>query len=574
MPAFNHSLRHPHRRLSDLGNLLLVGAIAVAELPFLAIFFRRLWAAEHHRFFPVILVAFCALLYQRWPSNFASFRLLERLVAWFALLAGYFILLAAIVLWSPWVAFVGVLFTVLFLLIKFAGGGAVSGLFSTWMLLWVLLPLPANVDRQLVLSLQSLASESASKWLDVFGYNHVLSGHVIHIPAQRFVIAEACSGTNSFFVLLSFTAIILVALRYPAIPALLLLASSVFWAVVANILRIVLLVVLRVGYGVDLSSGVGHTLLGLATFGIALGLLFSTDRLLLFLLAPTKLKRAEGGDSVADTSELPVSEAHDDDPHGLNSSAGVPSSQHLHSILGRVTAAIVSVGFLLLAATQLWLFLNAPSSMDLQTVFVGENKTEIEQLGLAVDSKAIQSVPEDWKFVRFTNEKPSNQTAVRSATWTFRRGDTPAIISLDYPFQGWHELPICYSGQGWELSTRRVMTGADRIADEVATLVFDLEKPTGDFGLVMVSLFDRKGERLVPPPTLGWSWERLLENVTSRLTRYGIEADQVLPVYQFQILVTSKSPLTSFERQKIAELYFAARKELVSHLSSPIRRVP
>ena len=214
LPALNQTLRQNDRRMPTVANAVLVGSIAIAELPFLAIFFRRLWGNEHHRFFPVILLAFGLLIYQRWPPERTPLRFLDRFVATFALSLGFLLLASAVVLWSPWVALVGTLFTVLFLLIHFAGGEALPRLLSAWLLLWFLLPLPGNLDRQVILALQSISSQTASTWLDVLGYDHILSGHVIHIPSQKFVVEEACSGSNSFFVLLSLTAIFVVALRW------------------------------------------------------------------------------------------------------------------------------------------------------------------------------------------------------------------------------------------------------------------------------------------------------------------------------------------------------------------------
>ena len=31
------------------------------------------------------------------------------------------------------------------------------------------------------------------------------------------------------------------------------------------------------------------------------------------------------------------------------------------------------------------------------------------------------------------------------------------VISIDYPFYGWHELTICYRADGWDLASRKVI---------------------------------------------------------------------------------------------------------------------
>ena len=66
----------------------------------------------------------------------------------------------------------------------------------------------------------------------------------------------------------------------------LLVGSGVVWAATTNVLRIVTLGYSQQKFGVDLSEGWRHDLLGLCLFAIAVGLAISADRLLGFLFAP------------------------------------------------------------------------------------------------------------------------------------------------------------------------------------------------------------------------------------------------------------------------------------------------
>jgi exosortase len=555
--------RETEDRASTLSNVILAGSIALTFAPFLAIFFRRLWLDEHHRSFPMILIAAAWLMHVRWPDPSVPLRQRDRLIAFLALAAGFVLLTGAVILWSAWLGFVAALFTLLFILIHFGRGEALPQLFSAWLLLWFLLPLPANLDRQLVLGLQAISSQWASMWLDVLEYNHVLSGHVIHIPSQRFVVEEACSGSNSFFVLLGLTAIAVVGLRYPILPGVLLLATTFGWAAVTNTMRIVALVIMRVSAGVDLSTGVGHTVLGLFTFAIALCLLFSTDRLLLFLLAPTAVKPipAKPHNERTETG----SEAEESDADETKSNPRPIVIHHRRPLFLAIATVAVSVSFFLVSAVEAYILFTSPGA-NLRKVFVGDNSADLERLGGSLNASSITTLQDGWEFVQFA-KKQVDQHPVRSSTWTFRRGDVTALISLDYPFLGWHELPTCYTVQGWDIRERRVMNTLRHADEEVATLEFSLEKATGEFGMVMVSLFDRTGERLPPPSTYDWSWKGLAENAMSRLGRYGIEADHIRSLYQFQVLVTSSSPLTSNEREKVAAFYFVARKELIAQLA-------
>ena len=46
-----------------------------------------------------------------------------------------------------------------------------------------------------------------------------------------------------------------------------------------------------------------------------------------------------------------------------------------------------------------------------------------------------------------------------SRQWRYQFGDGAATVSVDFPFQGWHELPRCYRGLGWTLVGRERARG-------------------------------------------------------------------------------------------------------------------
>ena len=142
-------------------------------------------------------------------------------------------------LFSQWLAAVG--FVV-------AAGGVLASLddpavrrewLPVWALLWFLIPPPLAWDEDLIVWLQSLASRGSSLVLDVFGVRHLMEGNVLVLPEHRLLVEEACSGIYSLFTLLTFTALFVVAVRRPLRHAALLLASTVCWAWLMNIARVV-----------------------------------------------------------------------------------------------------------------------------------------------------------------------------------------------------------------------------------------------------------------------------------------------------------------------------------------------
>ena len=112
-------------------------------------------------------------------------------------------------------------------------------------------------------------------WLDTFGVNHVLSGRAIHIPNHRLVVSDVTHTLYSPFVLFAVTAIAVAGLRYPFMPATLLLLSSLGWALVANIAGVVAAVLFQT-QGRDVTVGMAHWLLSTCVLLSVLLLILST----------------------------------------------------------------------------------------------------------------------------------------------------------------------------------------------------------------------------------------------------------------------------------------------------------
>ena len=66
-----------------------------------------------------------------------------------------------------------------------------------------------------------------------------------------------------------------------------------------------------------------------------------------------------------------------------------------------------------------------------------------------------------WK--RLNTEVPPLQKietmGVYSQIWHYHRGDVLASLALDYPFQGYHDVRLCYTLRGWDLLEQRAWGG-------------------------------------------------------------------------------------------------------------------
>jgi exosortase len=83
--------------------------------------------------------------------------------------------------------------------------------FTTLLFLGLMLPLPRSIHGAIVLPLQSWATSSAVFCLQVFGYDVIKEGNIIHLGDTTVAVAEACNGlrmVTAFFVIIGLVVLI------------------------------------------------------------------------------------------------------------------------------------------------------------------------------------------------------------------------------------------------------------------------------------------------------------------------------------------------------------------------------
>lgn len=141
-----------------------------------------------------------------------------------------------------------------------------------------LIPLPGWLIDQLTAPLQHLISYAATELLAGLGYPIVRSGVAINIAQYQLLVEQACSGMNSLIGLTSITLFYIYVLhraswRY----ALLLVALILPVAVLANFIRVVVLILLTYYYGDAVAQGFLHNSAGIALFATALLMMIAID---------------------------------------------------------------------------------------------------------------------------------------------------------------------------------------------------------------------------------------------------------------------------------------------------------
>ncbi len=524
---------------------LLVGAvIALAFAPLLQAHGQNLWARPHYQFFPLAILGSLVLAWSYARAGLAPRSSGGSGVTLAGLALAWVLLAVAEVFFSPVLAAAGLL-VLLGALIHGAGGPALwRTLLPAWLLLWILVPPPFGLDRRLVLALQSLTSHWSSAVLDTLGVLHLPDGNVVTLGGRRLLVEEACAGISSLIALIACSLFLIFWQRRPWPRALLLIAAAVGWALVGNALRVILIAYTFDRAGLDLSVGLKHELLGLGCFLLVVLLIWSADRLGLFLVP----RPAQPATPLPPPPPPPVA----------------PAALDAVRAAGRLLSWPMAVAFGLLFALH-------TATYGL-TADVGP--AEVLPAIARLDQGTLPEELAGWKRAGFITEERDTGSAYgeHSKVWSYQLGTRTALVALDYPFAKFHVLDECYVRQGWALSRHNEQHGDAGDRAPAAWVELNLQKAALRTGTVLYCECDHAGNFLEPEPgPLRGALLRYENAVKAWRQRFSHPegADRRTgrgPTYQFQLFIEGNRPLTADEQQAVRALFFEAvaalRKEL------------
>lgn len=165
------------------------------------------------------------------------------------------------------------------------GWAAPAALWFPLTFLLFAVPLPSALTDALTAPLKQWISEIVVELMFAFGYPIARSGVVIAVGSYQLLVADACSGINSMVSLSALGLLFMYLMpRQSRLHNALMLAAMLPIAFVANLLRVVLLVLITYHLGDEAGQGFLHGLAGLVLSLAALVLFFGMDRLLHSLL--------------------------------------------------------------------------------------------------------------------------------------------------------------------------------------------------------------------------------------------------------------------------------------------------
>lgn len=155
------------------------------------------------------------------------------------------------------------------------------------------IPLPGWLLDQVTSPLKLFVSEFVTGGLSLAGYPVARVGVTIYVAQYQLLVEDACAGLNSLISLAAIGLFYVYILRNTNWRyAMLLLALVVPIAILANCVRVAMLVLLTYYYGDAVAQGFLHEFAGMVTFTSALLFLFLVDA----LLTPVRNWLARPGD--------------------------------------------------------------------------------------------------------------------------------------------------------------------------------------------------------------------------------------------------------------------------------------
>jgi exosortase B len=165
----------------------------------------------------------------------------------------------------------------------------VRALWFALIFLLFMLPLPGFVVDAATGPLKQQVSEIAEHLLYLFGYPVARSGVMLTVGQYQLLVADACSGLHSMFSLSAMGLLYLYLMQHGSwLRNGLLIASILPIAFIANIVRVMILVLITYHLGDEAGQGFLHGFAGILLFVIALLFLFALDGLLGLLSKPRK----------------------------------------------------------------------------------------------------------------------------------------------------------------------------------------------------------------------------------------------------------------------------------------------
>jgi len=496
------------------------GLIVFGFAAILGAFFLNLWKQPEYQFFPQALAAAGYFAWSRLKEVERPFSPGAPGIILILMLAALLGLALATFIWSLWIGAVAAMFATVGLLWWHGGGALLRKMVPALVMCLTVLPPPLGLDLKLNLFLRHLATVFSSRSLDLLGVIHSVNGNVIELPGQKLLVEEACSGINSVLFATAFCLFYLLWKRRAAWCYIVCVPLVLVFVVMGNIVRIALGAWLQYHDSIDILTGWKHEVLSMVLVVIYIVLVVSLESL------------------------LPASAVMKSRPPGQ------PASRRVLRPVWAWMAAVVFAILGLVGCVRAW----------------DKYQNQVEPLraaSSALPDGARFHLPDhigEWKR-RESGEPPVKTIetlGLSSAYWTFDRPGLTAVVALDYPIWGYHDVVDCYTRIGWVLDSKTLITPADGAPP---FFLVELQKEPAGRASLWFGTINEQGEWV--------DTKTVKQHFFGRLEGLGMARQTT---YRVQVLLVGANDPTLPERKVVAELYRVAADKLAQQLNQQLRR--
>jgi exosortase len=497
---------------------LPLAACLILLVPLFARFFKNLWMREPYQFFPLaiaggILLAIRARSEDDPGPSAQPISTFLKAALW---LPPLILAAASIALRSPWVGMIAFFTAALAHTWSTGGFPRLRAYAPALTMLAIIIPPPFGMEQELTRWLRAQAVEWSSRILNAADTIHIRNGNILDLPVREIMVEEACAGINSTLSVAAAAFFYHLWMRRPVWWLAITLPLSLVFVFAGNTARIAGGSLLLQHTGIDLFKiPFPHEFVGLCVIALCLFLIVSLDNLLQLVSRPP-----------------------DHTPQPATHSSAQPPAMHRAWLPALATAAILGIGNLP--------FMHSAASRGLAA---SENLENLPQ----PDAFSLPSSLDEWQVVP---EEPNAQTSVetsgvRSRVWRFRRGNEMAVVALDYPFHGYHDVSICYAGSGWERVSRTPIPLVSFPGDAVRS---ELQRRADEHSLLIVSTVDAEGNFVENNALTGTFSERFRDSMDMNTT------------FRVQCFWTGTEGATRENSEALHRLFLNAHSQLIGQL--------
>lgn len=257
--------------------------------------FNEIWITDEQAHGPIVLAIILFLFVSNWQSlEIKDSTFLSRIIGFSLVLISLFFYIIGVSQHLLAFSVLSQFFLMYGFFVTFFGFSSVKKLWFPILFLLFLIPIPGAILTAITLPLKIAVSFVSEGILHYFDYPIARTGVILQIGYYKLLVADACAGVHTIISLEAMGLLYLYLIKSTsALRNILLALLIVPIAFVANVIRVIILVLITFHYGDEAGQGFLHDFAGLVLFGAALMFIILTDSFLRWVSKKIKSNRGE-----------------------------------------------------------------------------------------------------------------------------------------------------------------------------------------------------------------------------------------------------------------------------------------